>query len=71
MKQIEQVTIFQYFFNFSVPPKNNSSVKIKVYTQNTQRRKIVNACPEILLERIDGLSIFEELFMSIYNLYMK
>ena len=71
MKQIEQVTIFQYFFNFSVPPKNSSSVKIKVYTQNTQHKKFVNACPEILLERIDGLSIFEELFMSIYNLCMK
>ena len=71
IKQIEHVTIFQYFFNFSVPPKNSSSVKIKVYTQNPQRKKIVNACPAILLERIDGMSIFEELFMSIYILCMK
>lgn len=55
-----------YFFNFSVPPKNCLLEKVKVYATNAQLQNLVYMCCTIRLERIDGMSIFEELLVSIY-----
>ena len=64
MEQIEEIS---NFFNFPVPWKNSLSEKVKVYAPNVQRQKLVDVCRKRWLERIDGMIIFEKLFVSIYH----
>ena len=47
--------------------KRSLSVKVKVYVPNEQHQKLVDMCRRRWLERIDGMGIFEELFVSIYR----
>ena len=64
MEQIKEIT---YLFTFSVPRKNILSEKVEVYTPNALDQKLVDVCHTRWLERIDGMSIFEELFKSVYH----
>ena len=43
------------------------SEKVKVYAPNAQRQKLIDMCRTRWLEIIDGMSIFEELLVSIYH----
>ena len=63
---MEKIKEIANFFNFSVHRKNSWLEKLKVYASNAQLQKLV-VCRTRWLERIDGISIFEELFVSIYH----
>ena len=62
---MEQIKEISNFFNFSVLRNYSLSEKVKGYAPNAQRQKLLDVCRTSWLERIDRMSIFEELFVSI------
>ena len=62
---MEQIKEISNFFNFSVLRNCSLAEKVKGYAPNAQRQKLLDVCGTSWLERIDRMSIFEELFVSI------
>ena len=60
----ERSNIILQFFSAQ---KNSLLKKVKVYTRNGLRQNLFGICRTRWLERIDGMSIFKELFVPTYH----
>ena len=55
-----------YFFNLSVPGKNCLEDKILLYCTESLKHKLQDVCRTRWVERIEGIDVFEELFVPVY-----
>ena len=55
-----------YFFNLLVPRKNCLEDKILLYCPESLKHKLKNICRTGWVERIEGMDVFEELFVPVY-----
>ena len=63
MTNIKEIS---YFFNLSVPRKNCLEDKILLYCPESLKHKLKDVCRTRWVERIEGMDVFEELFVPVY-----
>ena len=63
MTSIEKIS---YFFNLWVPHKNCLKGKILLYCPESLKHKLKDVCRTRWVERIEGMDVFEELFVPVY-----
>ena len=55
-----------YFFNLLVPHKNCLEDKILLYCTESLKHELKDVCRTRWVERIEGMDVFEELFVPVY-----
>ena len=55
-----------FFFNLLVPRKNCLEDKILLYCPESLKHKLKDVCRTRWVERIEGMDVFEELFVPVY-----
>ena len=63
MTNIKEIS---YFFNLSVPRKNCLKNKILLYCPESLKHKLEDVWRTRWVERIEGMDVFEELFVPVY-----
>ena len=63
MTNIKEIS---YFFNLWVPRKNCLEDKILLYCPESLKHKLKDVCRTRWVERIEGMDVFEELFVPVY-----
>ena len=56
-----------YFFNFPVPRKNFLQEKIVQFCPDSSKHKLKDVCRTRWVEQIEGMDVFEDLFVPFYR----
>ena len=56
-----------YFFNLSVPWDNCLEEKTLPFCPDSSKYKLKDVCRTIWVERIEGMNVFEDLFVPVYH----